>query len=47
MRYFDIKHGKGMPDKRTINISVRFLGFSKVVIVRTRLTNKTLTGDNR
>ena len=36
MRYLDIKHGKGMPAKRTINIPVQSLGFSKIVIVRTR-----------
>jgi hypothetical protein len=36
MRWMDIKHGKGMPDKRTINIPVRQLGIAKVVVVKTK-----------
>lgn len=36
MRYMDIIMKPWMPDKRTINIPIKQLGLSKVVIVKTR-----------
>lgn len=37
MRYLDIIGRNPMPDRRRIQIPVRQLGFSKLVIVRTAL----------
>lgn len=36
MRWMDIKHGRGMPDKKVRKIAVKFVGIPKLVIVRTK-----------